>query len=108
PSMSSARPTPAPVCARSLHDALPILFPELVAGNQFLEVHALTLLVGDLDADGGLARDGGHDAYAQGLHAHGDVILEADDAADLEDRKSTRLNSSHGTISYAVFCLTKK
>src|SRR5207245_3598522 len=33
--------------------------------------------------------------------------------ADLElrsatDRKSTRLNSSHGSISYAVFCLKKK
>src|SRR5205809_4853283 len=27
---------------------------------------------------------------------------------DGEDRKSTRLNSSHGYISYAVFCLTKK
>src|SRR2546429_3357405 len=26
----------------------------------------------------------------------------------LEDRKSTRLNSSHGYISYAVFCLKKK
>src|SRR3712207_7486180 len=26
----------------------------------------------------------------------------------LEDRKSTRLNSSHANISYAVFCLTKK
>src|SRR3712207_8897213 len=25
----------------------------------------------------------------------------------LEDRKSTRLNSSHANISYAVFCLTK-
>src|SRR2546422_8306072 len=25
-----------------------------------------------------------------------------------EDRKSTRLNSSHGYISYAVFCLKKK
>src|SRR3712207_7361537 len=25
-----------------------------------------------------------------------------------EDRKSTRLNSSHANISYAVFCLTKK
>src|SRR2546429_2985989 len=32
------------------------------------------------------------------------------DAANLspEDRKSTRLNSSHGYISYAVFCLKKK
>src|SRR5687768_17748374 len=27
---------------------------------------------------------------------------------DDEDRKSTRLNSSHGYISYAVFCLKKK
>src|SRR2546422_8335902 len=29
-------------------------------------------------------------------------------AADAVDRKSTRLNSSHGYISYAVFCLKKK
>src|SRR2546422_2367034 len=29
-------------------------------------------------------------------------------AAQEEDRKSTRLNSSHGYISYAVFCLKKK
>src|SRR5690554_7271291 len=28
--------------------------------------------------------------------------------ADLQDRKSTRLNSSHVRISYAVFCLKKK
>src|SRR5687768_17903066 len=28
--------------------------------------------------------------------------------AKWEDRKSTRLNSSHGYISYAVFCLKKK
>src|SRR5207245_4653666 len=27
---------------------------------------------------------------------------------DWQDRKSTRLNSSHGSISYAVFCLKKK
>src|SRR5256885_11459193 len=30
------------------------------------------------------------------------------DAADRLDRKSTRLNSSHLVISYAVFCLKKK
>src|SRR2546430_11839117 len=29
-------------------------------------------------------------------------------APDREDRKSTRLNSSHSQISYAVFCLKKK
>src|SRR3712207_7013772 len=32
---------------------------------------------------------------------HAAVVLEV-------DRKSTRLNSSHANISYAVFCLTKK
>src|SRR3712207_8460466 len=31
-----------------------------------------------------------------------------DTAVDIEDRKSTRLNSSHANISYAVFCLKKK
>src|SRR5688572_32324965 len=30
------------------------------------------------------------------------------EAAFAEDRKSTRLNSSHSQISYAVFCLKKK
>src|SRR3712207_6889834 len=32
--------------------------------------------------------------------------MEAEEA--YEDRKSTRLNSSHANISYAVFCLKKK
>src|SRR5688572_21742082 len=32
----------------------------------------------------------------------------ADTGVDPEDRKSTRLNSSHSQISYAVFCLKKK
>src|SRR2546430_9338879 len=32
----------------------------------------------------------------------------ARDAGHAEDRKSTRLNSSHSQISYAVFCLKKK
>src|SRR3712207_7542738 len=48
--------------------------------------------------------------------AHGDVGAEdAPEAPPLhraaqqaEDRKSTRLNSSHANISYAVFCLKKK
>src|SRR5690348_17685446 len=35
-----------------------------------------------------------------------DLSESVDDAA--EDRKSTRLNSSHPSISYAVFCLKKK
>src|SRR5437879_2058024 len=40
---------------------------------------------------------GGRGAYAIGLHAN-TVAIES-------DRKSTRLNSSHRCISYAVFCL---
>src|SRR3712207_7208600 len=38
------------------------------------------------------------------------VEIENDrvDAALAQDRKSTRLNSSHANISYAVFCLKKK
>src|SRR5437773_8348856 len=34
--------------------------------------------------------------------------VEAEDPQARRDRKSTRLNSSHITISYAVFCLKKK
>src|SRR5207245_5521080 len=39
------------------------------------------------------------------------VFIESADTHPLvgmRDRKSTRLNSSHGSISYAVFCLKKK
>src|SRR3712207_7414697 len=39
-----------------------------------------------------------------------DVVCEDGEVRhiDGEDRKSTRLNSSHANISYAVFCLKKK
>src|SRR5256885_11270570 len=39
-----------------------------------------------------------------------DVVTELlrSELEDLRDRKSTRLNSSHLVISYAVFCLKKK
>src|SRR5690554_7793820 len=36
------------------------------------------------------------------------VVRREGDGAVFEDRKSTRLNSSHVRISYAVFCLKKK
>src|SRR5687768_18264217 len=36
------------------------------------------------------------------------ALADARDADKGQDRKSTRLNSSHGYISYAVFCLKKK
>src|SRR5207248_8612133 len=35
-------------------------------------------------------------------------VIEFDGGVLAQDRKSTRLNSSHRTISYAVFCLKKK
>src|SRR3712207_7380612 len=41
------------------------------------------------------------------LAGRGVAPLLVDDA-QLRDRKSTRLNSSHANISYAVFCLKKK
>src|SRR5205809_6222727 len=42
-------------------------------------------------------------------HDHGGVLVSADPSpTETKDRKSTRLNSSHGYISYAVFCLKKK
>src|SRR5207245_3517855 len=38
----------------------------------------------------------------------GRIVAGCAPPARVEDRKSTRLNSSHGSISYAVFCLKKK
>src|SRR2546429_6707780 len=43
----------------------------------------------------------------RGMDEHGNG-MEARVLLDVADRKSTRLNSSHGYISYAVFCLKKK
>src|SRR3712207_7799511 len=37
-----------------------------------------------------------------------DRLVDEDVLGGVEDRKSTRLNSSHANISYAVFCLKKK
>src|SRR5690242_20881899 len=41
-------------------------------------------------------------------HARARAYIERARSAMAEDRKSTRLNSSHMSISYAVFCLKKK
>src|SRR2546422_5038225 len=68
----------------------------------------------DHDPDYALAYSGLSDAYAlqvdyrsvpvtEGYRLAREYALKA-----LADRKSTRLNSSHGYISYAVFCLKKK
>src|SRR2546427_8198815 len=45
------------------------------------------------------------DRVTRGLEHDVVHLLHADEVAD---RKSTRLNSSHSQISYAVFCLKKK
>src|SRR5437762_8048983 len=42
------------------------------------------------------------------MRAQTELAIEEADVCLLEDRKSTRLNSSHRCISYAVFCLKKK
>src|SRR5690554_7402330 len=44
-------------------------------------------------------------AYNTIIPSSGKVLTGGVDAHALEDRKSTRLNSSHVRISYAVFCL---
>src|SRR2546430_7876752 len=36
------------------------------------------------------------------------LVVRRNGGFDMRDRKSTRLNSSHSQISYAVFCLKKK
>src|SRR5438477_12493384 len=68
----------------SLHDALPISHP---AGPMLVDrmVLAPDALAAYFDIAPGLPRD-----------------------TSMSDRKSTRLNSSHMSISYAVFCLKKK
>src|SRR5207249_10758119 len=68
----------------SLHDALPIYLSE-----RQRQVFAALLTL-----HGRSARPIGSETLAQLGRA--------------EDRKSTRLNSSHVSISYAVFCLKKK
>src|SRR3712207_8711574 len=47
------------------------------------------------------------DAYGDAVARASGVRVDFGDDADA-DRKSTRLNSSHANISYAVFCLKKK
>src|SRR5206468_4733183 len=47
-------------------------------------------------------------AARQGYRAYAEVAIGEASSAAKTDRKSTRLNSSHDQISYAVFCLKKK
>src|SRR2546430_5910044 len=70
----------------SLHDALPIY----VGGGILALVRA------------------GRDHPHRVLGRHGALPDPRRPCRRAEDRKSTRLNSSHSQISYAVFCLKKK
>src|SRR2546426_12266707 len=76
----------------SLHDALPISRDERVRGHH----HPARL---------GRSRAADRQGGARGRHAGGH---RRSPQRDRLDRKSTRLNSSHLVISYAVFCLKKK
>src|SRR3712207_7196034 len=87
----------------SLHDALPIFDLERLEDLRLDEVPDARLRH---HGDG----HGGLDALDhRGIGHARDAAVAADVGRDaLEDRKSTRLNSSHANISYAVFCLKKK
>src|SRR3712207_7792142 len=62
-----------------------------------------------LTDDGDVWWEGLGDPPAHAIDWHGEEWTpDADHPAAHPDRKSTRLNSSHANISYAVFCLKKK
>src|SRR5699024_12019244 len=83
----------------SLHDALPIC------------VLACPFFSDRQEGQGQAQREDhgrvGHVTRIGPDHAHGSPS-GADGGGGVEDRKSTRLNSSHVSRSYAVFCLKKK
>src|SRR5688572_33420858 len=78
------------------------LFPYTTLFRSFVYVaaHYLTLLLFQGQAMAYLASD----PLGEGW----DLFGSRDRPIDYGDRKSTRLNSSHSQISYAVFCLKKK
>src|SRR3712207_8378382 len=57
--------------------------------------------------DGGIHEDARHLRLARHRADQRRVLRRPCLGVDVEDRKSTRLNSSHANISYAVFCLKK-
>src|SRR5205814_8642739 len=106
--LSSHPSPPSLLTALPLHDALPIWIT-LHAGVRVTAVDRHAKLVrGDehvFERYDVLVFATGSSAFVppiKGLNAHGRG------SEMKEDRKSTRLNSSHLGISYAVFCLKKK
>src|SRR3712207_7473597 len=88
----------------ALHDALPIF---LLTGREQGDAlgDLLRPLAGrELEVVGHLLGDV-HNRQPDRARVHGERV---GDEEVVVDRKSTRLNSSHANISYAVFCLKKK
>src|SRR5207248_8411929 len=93
--------TTSPIYTLSLHDALPISFSSVVplpSTRTFDQQHLAALQ--DLTVR---LRVPSSAATTELV-----VFIRVVSENDKLDRKSTRLNSSHRTISYAVFCLKKK
>src|SRR3712207_8296920 len=85
----------------SLHDALPIL------GEVCRIPVRRRLAARDEGGERGLhERPGALEGARIAVGEADPVAAEGED--ERQDRKSTRLNSSHANISYAVFCLQKK
>src|SRR2546429_7284414 len=91
---------------------LPDPFPIYARFNRHAEQHLVPLRAGRVNES--LRLIGSKDISVEsapllvdGLPEFLDVLawVEGQPAMPLRDRKSTRLNSSHGYISYAVFCL---
>src|SRR3712207_7333723 len=80
----------------SLHDALPIYIRGRQVSLEGLDQPGVQLLC-VFEMTQGVA-------LFKGVAKDGDPLLQL----GAGDRKSTRLNSSHANISYAVFCLKKK
>src|SRR5690606_40480860 len=92
------------LCSPSLHDALPIY---LHAARVLLRRGSVEPALEDLKAAASKSQTV---VGAEARFRIGQLHYEArklDEAMEI-DRKSTRLNSSHVKISYAVFCLKKK
>src|SRR2546422_6071914 len=68
----------------------------------------LLLLLGVLDAVEAARRHLIHDAVERLLQLLGQAEVDGALEGAVQDRKSTRLNSSHGYISDDVFCFKKK
>src|SRR3712207_8802222 len=81
----------------SLHDALPIF------GGGGDDEDRRALAAQEVAAE--VRRDLHAELHGAGHQQAVELVLGGRDGAD---RKSTRLNSSHANISYAVFCLKKK